>query len=448
MITRGIMPESTSTAAPVAPSKKLIGFWGCWALAVGTMIGSGVFMLPAVLAPYGLLSFGGWLLTGVGSIAIALVLARLAGRTTRTGGMQVYAQDAFGDMTGFLVAWSYWIGCWISTAAMAIAFVGYFNVLVPGLSDQPAYQALVALGVIWTLTAVSIRGVKEAGFVQLAMTLLKLIPLLLIIGLATVAGNPEYVPPMNPSGGSPLVVLSVTVTLTMYALLGMECGVTPAGNIKDPTRTIPRAVVIGTITVAAIYIASTAAVMLLVPADVLATSTSPFADAARGLGDWGPLVITIGALVSVCGSLNGNIFITGQLPMAAALDGLAPKFLARLNKGDAPWVSLVLGSVLASVVLLANYSRGLVGAFTFLLTMTTLAILAPYLICALAELKHSWKSARRWAVVALFANLYSLFAIIGSGLEAMIWGGVLVIVGLPIHALMQRVRAKSAAAMA
>jgi len=384
------------------------------------------------------------LLTAAGSIAIALVLGRLAGRTLRTGGMQVYAQDAFGNLTGFLVAWSYWIGCWIASAAMAIAFVGYFTVLVPDLSNQPANQALVALGVIWALTAVSIRGVKEAGFVQLVMTLLKLIPLLLIIGLAAAAGKTEYVPPVNPSGGSPLAVLSVTVTLTMYALLGMECGVTPAGNIKDPTRTIPRAVVIGTITVAVIYIASTAAVMLLVPADVLAKSTSPFADAARGLGDWGPVVITLGALVSVCGSLNGNIFITGQLPMAAALDGLAPRFLARLNNGDAPWVSLVIGSVLASVVLLANYSRGLVGAFTFLLTMTTLAILGPYLICALAELKHSWKSARSWAVVAVFATAYSVFAIVGSGWEAIIWGGVLLLAGVPIHLLMQRVRTKSA----
>ena len=437
------MPESASTDAPAAPSKKLIGFWGCWALAVGTMIGSGVFMLPAVLAPYGLLSFGGWLLTAAGSIAIALVLGRLAGRTLRTGGMQVYAQDAFGDLTGFLVGWSYWIGSCISTAALAIAFVGYFAVLVPALTDQPAYQPVVALAVIWTLTAVSIRGVKEAGFVQLAMTLLKLIPLLLIVGLALVAGKAEYVPPVNPSGGSPLGVLSVTVMLTMYAFLGMECGVTPAGNIKDPTRTIPRAVVIGTITVAVIYIASTAAVMFLVPADVLAKSTSPFADAARGLGDWGPLVITLGALVAVCGSLNGNIFITGQLPMAAALDGLAPKSLARLNKGDAPWVSLLLSSALASVVLVANYSRGLVGAFTFLLTMTTLAILAPYLICALAELKHAWKSARAWAAVAVFATAYSLFAIFGSGWEAIIWGGVLLIAGVPIHMLMQRSKART-----
>ena len=437
------MSDSTSTGAPIAPSAKLIGFWGCWSLAVGTMIGSGVFMLPAVLAPYGLLSFGGWLLTAAGSVAIALVLGRLAGRTTRTGGMQVYAQDTFGDLTGFLVAWSYWIACCISTSALAVAFVGYFAVLVPALAGQPVYQALVALVAIWTLTAVSIRGVKEAGFVQLVMTLLKLVPLLLIIGLAVVAGKTEYVPPINPTGGSPLAVLSMTAMLTMYAFLGMECGVTPAGNVKDPTRTIPRAVVTGTLTVVVIYIGSTAAVMLLVPADVLATSTSPFADAARGLGDWGPWMVTVGALVAVCGSMNGNIFITGQLPMAAALDGLAPKFLARLNKGEAPWVSLVLGSVLASVVLLANYSRGLVGAFTFLLTMTTLAALAPYLVCALAELKRSWKSARNWAIVAALAAAYSVFAIFGSGWEAIVWGAVLVIVGLPIHVLMQRSKAQT-----
>jgi APA family basic amino acid/polyamine antiporter len=144
--------------------------------------------------------------------------------------------------------------------------------------------------------------------------------------------------------------------------------------------------------------------------------------------------------------MNGNIFVTGQLSMAAALEGLAPKSLAGLNKAEAPWVSLVLGSVLASVLLLMNYSRGMVGAFTFLLLMTTLATLAPYLVCGLAELKHSWRSAKGWAAVALVAVVYSLFAIVGSGLEALLWLVVLTVVGVPVYYLVRRPVAVTAGA--
>lgn len=441
------MSDNAPDVVAVSPGTgaRVIGFWGCWALSVGTMIGSGIFMLPVVLAPYGLLSFGGWLLTAAGSIAIALVIARLAGRTKRSGGLQVYSQDAFGSLTGFLVAWIYWAGCWIATPTVAIAFVGYLTVLVPGLSAEPGYQALIALGVIWALTFVSIRGVRNASFVQLAMTVLKLIPLLAIIGLALFAGRSENLPPLNPTPKSSLDVLSITALLTMWAFLGLEYGAIPAADVKDAQRTGPRAVVIATISVAIIYIASTTAVMVLVPADVLIKSTSPFADAARGMGSWGPVLVTLGALVSTAGSMNGNIFITGQLPMAAAFDGVAPKFLGGLNKQGAPALSLILGSVLASVLLLMNYSRGLVGAFTFLLMMSTLASLGPYLICALAELKQSWRNARSWAVVAVAAGVYSVFAIIGSGWEVMLWSILLTVAGLPIYLVMVRRRAAALA---
>jgi APA family basic amino acid/polyamine antiporter len=187
--------------------------------------------------------------------------------------------------------------------------------------------------------------------------------------------------------------------------------------------------------VAIIYILSTAAVMLLIPAGSLASSTSPFADAAFGLGAWAPPLITLGALVAIVGSLNGNIFCTAQQSMAAALEGLAPRSLAKLNKGEAPWVSLVFSSVLGSALLLLNYSRGLVGAFTFLIMMTTATLLVGYLVCALAEIKHSRRSARGWTAVAVIATLYALFALFGAGQESLIWGAVLVIIGVPVFYL-------------
>jgi APA family basic amino acid/polyamine antiporter len=424
---------------------KPLGFWACWSLTVGIMIGSGVFMLPAVLAPYGLISFGGWLITGGGSILLALVLGRLAARTTRTGGPYVYARDAFGELTGFLVAWGYWASYWIAIPAIAIAFVGYLAVFVPAIGANAVLQASAALALIWSLTLIAIRGVRESAAVQIGMTFLKLAPLLLVIALGFAAGDGANLPPINPGGASIASALAATTLLTMWAFSGLEAGVIPADSVVDSKRTMPRAVVIGTITVTIVYLAATAAVMLLVPAEQLAQSTSPFADAARGLGPWGPDLIAAGALAATAGSLNGCIFIAGQLPMAAALDRAAPSLFAARNAGGSPTAALLLSAALSSVLLLANYSRGLIGAFTFLLMMATVTALAPLLVSALAELRHSWKSARAWALVALLAAGYSLFAIIGSGLEVIAWGVVLVIAGLPVYWLQKRTQAPALA---
>ena len=440
------MPDTsaTSAGAPSAPAAKVIGFWQCWAFSVGTMIGSGIFLMPAQLAPYGGISFGGWLLTAGGSIMIALAIGRLAGRTTRSGGIPVYVDQAIGGLPAFLVSWLYWIGCWTSNASLSIAFVACLTELAPGLNANPAYQILAALAAMWTLTFVAIRGTRDSGMVQLLLTMLKLMPLALIIIFAVFAGKAENFPEMNPTGGDPIKLLSITALATMYAFLGLEIGAVPAGNLRDPKRTAPRAVVAGTITAAAVYIASTAAVMALVPGDLLAASKTPFADAARGLGQWAPLIVTIGALVSVAGALNGSIFVTGQIPMAAAVEGKVPATFGRLNSRGAPWVSLIFSGVLATVLLLMNYSRGMLDAFNFVMTMATLATLVPYLVCGLIELKASWRSAKGWALIGIIAAVYCVFAIYGAGLEALAWCLVLAVAGIPVYFFGKQKRASAA----
>jgi basic amino acid/polyamine antiporter, APA family len=415
------------------PTHTAIGFWGCWSLIVGVMIGSGIFLLPAVLAPYGLMGFSGWLITAGGSVLLALVLGRLSHRTTRTGGPIAYAHDAFGDLTGFLVAWGYWASYWIAIPAIAIAFVGYLGVFIPGLDDMPLAQMGCGLALIWGLGLVSLHGIRDASFVQLIMTVLKLIPIFLIIGVGLFTGDVANLPAVNPSGGSFLGVLAATALLTMWAFAGLEAATIPAGDVRDAARNVPRATVIGTISVALIYIAATAAVMLVVPAGDLADSTSPFSDAARALGSWGPGLIAAGAMISTAGALNGVILLSGQLPMAVALDRLAPAVLAHRNKGGAPQFSLLISLSLGSILLVANYSRGLVAAFTFLLMMSTVCLLLPLLVSALAELRHSWRSARGWAIIALGACAYAAFAVLGSGLEVLGWGLVLTLAGLPAY---------------
>ncbi|NQY40651.1 MAG: amino acid permease [Henriciella sp.] len=286
---------------PARNQRKPLGFWSSWSLTVGIMIGSGIFLLPSVLAPYGLLSFAGWALTGSGSICLALVIARLSSRTERSGGVYRYAHDAFGNLPGFLIAWGYWAAYWVAMPAMAIAFVGYLGVFIPAINASVVWQVTLALGLIWTLSLVNARGIKEAGTLQLVMTLLKLVPLLLTIGLAATTGDAGNLPEVNPTGEGPVSVLTATALLTMWAFSGLEAGTMPAADVTNPKTTIPRAIIAGTLAVTFIYIASTYSVMLLVPAETLVGSSSPFADAALGFGAWGPGLIAIGAMISTAG---------------------------------------------------------------------------------------------------------------------------------------------------
>jgi APA family basic amino acid/polyamine antiporter len=421
------------TDAASASRAKPLGFWACWALTVGTMIGSGIFSLPAVLAPHGLLSFGGWVLSALGSICLALALGRLAARTTRSGGPFVYARDTFGDLTGFLTGWGHWASFWIAIPAVAVAFVGYVPVFFPALVNNMLAQGLVALALIWFVTLINVRGLREAGATQLVMTLLKIVPILLVTGLGFVTGSAANLPAINPAGAAVLPTLAACVMLTTWAFSGLEAGCMAAGQVEAPERTIPRAVVLGTITVAVIYIAATAAIMLLLPPETLAKSTSPFADAAVGLGAWGPPLVAAGALIATAGALNGVVFVAGQIPMAVAVDGLAPRTFAQMNRGGSPAFALIVSAVLGSLLLAANYTRGLIGAFTFLLTMSILAQLVPMLVSSAAEFWRSRKASAGWATVALAAGGYTLVALIGSGWEAFAWGALLVLAGLPFY---------------
>lgn len=413
--------------------QKTLGFWSCWSLVVGTMIGSGIFLLPATLAPYGLLGIGGWIISGAGTIALGLVFGRLASRTARNGGPYVYVQEAFGELPGFITAWGYWVAFWTGIPVIAIGFVGYIGVFIPVFDDNPILQASAGLGLIAVLTFVNIRGLREMSAVQIAMTFLKITPLLAIVGLAIAVGAPSNLPALNPSGQPILPALAAVTLITLWPFTGFEATTTPAGSVRDPERTIPRALTTGILVVTAVYLSATLAVMLLVPAQTLAQSTSPFSDAARAFGPWGGKLIAAGALISTAGSLNGIIFSTAQMSMAVAQDNKAPRWLATLNKGGAPHYSLLLGSGLGALLLVANYSRGLMGAFTFLLMMSTAISLIYYFLCALVELRRSWRNALAPAGIALFACAYSLFAIVGSGVEVFLWGSALMLAGVPVY---------------
>jgi len=432
-------PGSAGSATAPAP-RRTLGPWMAAALVVGNMVGSGVFLLPASLGRFGGICLLGWLFTTAGALTLALTFARLARAQPVVGGPYAYTRSAFGRFPAFLVAWGYWVSICSGNAAIAVALAGYLGFFVPGLASDPRLGAAAAIAAVWLLTAVNARGVREAGGVQLATTLLKLAPLVAIGTLGLLSLHVEHFVPFNASGASTLSAVSSTAALTLWAFLGLESATIPAADVERPDRSIPRATVAGTVAAAAVYVASTVGVMGVLPPAALAASSAPFADAAsRMWGPWAASLVAAGAVISCFGALNGWTLLSGQMPRAAAEDGLLPGAFARLNARGAPAAALVLSSALVTLVVGLNYTRGLVAGFTFIILLSTIAALVAYLFSTAAAVRAWLRDAarpRRVVPLALaaLALAYTAWAVVGAGRDAVLWGGVLLAAGVPVYA--------------
>ncbi|NUO72494.1 MAG: amino acid permease [Frateuria sp.] len=416
------------------------------ALVVGNMIGSGVFLLPAALAPYGAASLLGWALTLAGALLLATVYAWLARAIRNHGGAYGYARRAFGDSVGFVVAWSYWVCTWSANAAIAVAFAGSLGAVWPEATATPLRSAACALGALWICTAVNLAGVREAARVQMLTTLLKLVPLVLfgLLGLGWVHAGAYR--PFNPSGLPLFGVATSVAALTLWAMLGFEAATVPTGVVRDPERTVPRATVIGMLVAGLATMLACTVVIGLLPPQELHGSAAPMVAAAAHV--WGPVAglgLAVVATISCFGALNGWVLLQAQTPLAAAQDGLFPARFARLDARGTPAFGLLLSSGLASALIVANYSRTLVALFTFSILLSTATTLLPYVVSVLAW----WRTephARAWRrLLAAGALAYAFWALVGTGGESLLWAGVLVLLGLPILAW-QRLRTPSPSA--
>ncbi|HUL72125.1 MAG TPA: amino acid permease [Vicinamibacterales bacterium] len=434
-------------ATDTAPSQRVLGLPAAVSLVVGSMIGSGVFLLPASLARFGGVALLGWIVSALGATVLAVVFARLSRIDPAAGGPYAYTRHAFGDLAGFLIAWGYWISIWTADAALSVAFVGYLSPFIPTIVAQPPLAAALAVATVWVLTIVNIRGVRTAGRVQVVTTVLKLLPLVAIAICGVLFFDARHFAIADTSPRAVGQGLIATTTLTMFALIGLEAATVPATVVKDPDRTIPRATVIGTLIAAGIYILSTIGVMSLVEPASLMRSTAPFADAARAvMGDRAAALVALGASISCFGALNGWILIVGQLPVALVADGLWPSAFGRMSRRGTPAFGMVVAAVLTTALIAMNYSKSLVDLFTFIILLATLAVLIPYAFCALAGLlilgRRGERPSAREVTLALIAFVFSFAAIIGAGANTVFWGFMLLLAGLPVYVWVVRERVR------
>jgi len=421
---------------------QLLSFWMCVALVVGNSIGSGVFLLPASLAPFGLNSVVAWGFTAGGAILLAIVFARLSRAYPQAGGPYAYVRVAFGPLTAFIVAWGYWISIWVGNVTIATGAVSNLSPLLPWIAERPGASAAATLFLLWMLTFVNWYGIKASGWVQSVTTVLKILPLIgvAVLGLFSLRSSDVAAAattiPLSMSG------ITAASTLTLWALLGLESASIPADKVANPARTIPVATLLGTVVTALICALACTTVLLLVPPATLARSNAPFVDLATQFwGGGAGKVLAIFASISSFGALNGWILLQGELPRAMALRGEFPGIFARESARHTPGFALGFGSVLVTLLVLANYEKSMASIFTFTLLLSTTACLVMYAVCSAALLRLQWigklGSARRGsvalAIVGILATAYSLWAIIGAGPEPVAWGAVLLGLGVPLY---------------
>lgn len=367
-------------------SRKM-GFWSVFALVTGSQIGSGVFMLPAALAPYGLYSLGGWAISGLGAIMLSLVFAQLCAWFPKTGGPHVYVKEAFGPSFAFFTGWTYWIISWVSTTVVVIGSIGYLMPVL-GIHSQ-AVKLFLELGLLLGITALNFRGVTAAGHVEFFLTILKVIPLLIVPLLALLYFNidnfslSETISQLTTSQ-----ILSRVTLLTLWGFIGLESATTPAESVENPSVTIPRAVVFGTISVALLYLINSIGIMGVIPGNELMYSVAPYAEAVRYIfgGSW-HLVISVIASIICIGTLNAWMMTSGQIALGLAQDGLMPSFFARKNQYDAPFWGLLISSIGIVPLLIMTANKSLASQVLTIIDFSVTAFLFIYVICCLSFFK-------------------------------------------------------------
>ena len=438
------MATTDSTEVNETPAQaKGLTLWPATALVTGTIIGAGIFTQPSWLAQYGPISILGFAITAFGSLMLALVFASLARRTPDVGGPYAFSRQGFGDFVGFQSAWTYWIGAWVGVGAIASSLVVYLGVLIPPVVENRLLSTVVAVGAIAVLTFLNTQGVVTGGLVSLILTILKVVPLLLIGTLGFIAFDASNLGPFNASGLPPLEVLTAVMAYTLFSFIGVEAATIPAGDVHEPDKTIPRATMIGTIAAAAVYLLSTTAVFGAVEQSELANSDAAFSVAAANMfGDWASDAVAVVAVISCLGAMNGLLLLSGQIPMAAEFDGLAPKVFGKLNIRHAPGTGLIISGLLAAGILALSFGGGGLGdAVAQLVLVSAVATMVSYAFSAGAEIK--WLAldkgkvpvshiARKMAV-AVLALVFTILAFYGGGVQEIYWLWMLIVLGVPLY---------------
>jgi APA family basic amino acid/polyamine antiporter len=426
-----------------------LGLTSATGLVIGSIVGTGVFTMPAVMAGAGTMS-----LVVLGVIAIgALLLGVLFGQLTKRipnsdGGVYAYSRHEFGDFAGYLVGWCYWIQSWAGNAAIVSSWVFYVDALFNITHPAGMENWGIALVGLWVPAIVNLVGVRQMAWFQNTTVVLKFLPLLFVGVVGWFFVKSVNFGGFNMSGGSLYSGIGIAAGVALFSFIGVEAAAITAKRVRDPRRNVLRASMLGTVISAMLYVLVTAAVFGLVPHHALLGNGSPFVNAFQGIfhhGTWPGKFIAALAVISGIGALNGWTLIVTETSRAIAQDDLFPRPFAWSDRKGTAWFGILVGTALPSLLMLWRYetSTGLT-VFTYLVDLTVVTVAIPYFFSAIAQLTYLVSRRRRvqgWTLardlsVAGASVLFSMWVTFASGYQVVYQALVVLLAGLILYAFL------------
>jgi basic amino acid/polyamine antiporter, APA family len=460
VVTNTIRAGRGSAAPPAGPARhelaelsprnqakaRALGVTSATGLVIGSIIGTGVFTMPAVLASAGTVSL---LVLGViaaGAMGLAILFGQLTKRVPQAdGGLYAYARHEFGDFAGYLTGWCYWIQAWAGNAAIVSAWVFYVDALFDIKPSGIGNWGIALLG-LWVPAAVNLAGVRQMAWFQNLTVVMKFLPLLFVAVVGWFFVTASNFGAFNASGGSLYGAIGIAAGVALFSFIGVEAAAITAKRVRNPKQNVGRASLLGTAASAILYVLASAAVMGVVPHHDLIGNGAPFVNAFETIfsqGAWAGHLVAALAVVSGIGALNGWTLVTAEVSRAIAADGLFPKAFAWTDRRDTAWFGIVLAAVLPSILMLWSYTTATgLTVFTYLVGLTVVTVAIPYLFSACAQLAylvsrrrrvHGWLLARDLFIAGI-SVLFSLWVTFAAGYQAVYQALVLVLAGIVVYA--------------
>ena len=409
-------------------------------LTMVNMMGSGIIMLPTKLAEIGTISIVSWLVTAVGSTALAYAFAQCGMFSKKSGGMGGYAEYSFGKAGNFMANYTYGVSLVIANTAIAISAVGYGSEFL-GATLSPLSIALWTIFTLWLATVLNFGGARITGNISSFTIWGVIIPVvgISIIGWKWFDGT-MYVNSWNPHNVPTFEAIGVSISMTLWAFLGLESACANSDAVENTEKNVPIAVLGGTLGAAVIYIVSTNVIAGIVPNLELANSTAPFGLAFAHMFDETIGKVIMGLMVMSCfGSLLGWQFTIAQVFKSSAEEGYFPAFFKKVTSKDAPVVGMITITALQTLLSLMTISPSLNKQFNVLVDLAVVTNVIPYLLsmAALAVLLKAENVApqkyKTTVFVAFIGSLYSIYALYAAGEQAMLYGSIVTFIGWTLY---------------
>jgi APA family basic amino acid/polyamine antiporter len=453
------LPARSAPVQPAAATQPLtprnekkahsLGLTSATGLVIGSIVGTGVFTMPAVLAGAGTMGIVVLGVIAIGATLLAVLFGQLTKRVPNSdGGLYAYSRHEFGDFAGYLVGWCYWIQSWAGNAAIVASWVFYVDALFGWAHATGMENWSIALVGLWVPAIINLVGVRQMAWFQNVTVVLKFLPLLFVGVAGWFFVSKANFGPFNASGGSLYSGIGIAAGVALFSFIGVEAAAITAKRVRDPRRNVGRSSVFGTVASALLYVLVTAAVMGLVSHHTLVGTGSPFVNAFSTMfphNAWAGKFIAALAVVSGIGALNGWTLIVTETSRAVAQDDLFPRPFAWSDRNGTAWFGILVGTALPSLLMLWSYTtKSGLTVFTYLVDLTVVTVAIPYFMSALAQLTYLVSRRRRvqgWVLardlmVAGISVLFSMWVTFASGYQVVYQALVVLLAGLILYAFL------------